>query len=56
LFANGNVGDATHTASLVDDDALDIILKMRKRDGMNLAFPLLGFGMRSETGGAPAKS
>jgi hypothetical protein len=51
FVANGIVGYGTHTASLVDDDVLDIILKMRKRDGMNLALPLVGFGMRSETGG-----
>jgi hypothetical protein len=54
FVANGNVGYAVHFASFADDDVLDIILKMRIRDGMNLALSLVGFGMRGEAGGQGA--
>ena len=51
---NGNLGYAPHYASFVDDDVLDMILTKRISDGVNLALPHVGFGMRCKTGGQGA--
>ena len=55
FVANDNVGYADHFASFVDDDVLNIILAIRIRDGVNLALPQVGFGVRGKTSGQGAR-
>jgi hypothetical protein len=41
LVANGNLGYVAHSASLVDDELLDMILTIRIHGGVNLALLLV---------------
>ena len=54
FVANGNLGYVAHSASLVDDDVLDIILTIRICDGVNLALLHVGLGVRGKTSGQGA--